>query len=323
MNVVQFSQTALHQGGTTVPGFTLAPSQVPGTAFDLSNNGTEHFLASSASEEAQPGGFTGQSNMLGVYTLTNTKSIHDAHPALSLDGALRPSEQYVQGPRSTQKAGPTPLANFCSVVDCGFGNGIQGFSEGGLDGNDTRMLQVYFAHGMLYGALDTGVQVGGQFHAGIAWFLVNPGSSPDVSSVANQGYIAVAGQNVMFPAVAAMSNGRGAMTFTLSGPLYYPTAAYALVGPSGVTGAVNIAARGVGPQDGFSEYFPGTNDPASAPRPRWGDYSAAVPVGSSIWMATEYIGQSCGFAQFQRDTTCGGTRATLINWGTRIASVTP
>jgi hypothetical protein len=40
-------------------------------------------------------------------------------------------------------------------------------------------------------------------------------------------------------------------------------------------------------------------------------------------MATEYIGQRCSFATFQNDLTCGNTRAPLINWGTRIASVTP
>jgi hypothetical protein len=306
-----------------VPGFTLAPAQVPGTAYQTANNGTEYFLSSAAAEEAQPGGFTGQNNVLGVYALTNTRSIHSTRPALSLNGSLRPSEQYVQGPRSTQKNGPTPLANFCSVTDCGFGNGIQPFSEGGLDGNDTRMLQVYFAHGRLYGALDTGVQVNGRLLGGVAWFLVNPGSSPSTSSVAHQGYIGVANQNVTYPAIAALPNGNGAVALTLSGQAWFPTAAYLTVTPSGVTGPVHVAAAGKGPQDGFSEYAPGTPDPASAPRPRWGDYGAAVPVGSSIWLASEFIGQSCSFAAFQHDMTCGNTRAPLINWGTRISQVTP
>jgi hypothetical protein len=320
-NVVQFSHTQLNQGGTTVPGFTLAPAQVPGTAYQLANNGTEYFLSSIAGEEAQPGGFTGQAAALGVYALTNTRSISNTHPALTLNGSLRSSERYVQPPRSTQKVGPTPQANFCTEVDC-WGFGPTPSSEGPLDSNDTRMMQVYFAHGMLYSALDTGVQVSGRLQAGIAWFIVNPGTAPSNSSVAHQGYIGVAGQNVIYPAVAALASGTGAMAYTLVGANFFPSAAYSLVGPNGVTGTVHVAAAGAGPQDGFSEYAP-LSDAGSAPRPRWGDYGAAVPVGSTIWLASEYIGQSCSFATYQQDPTCGNTRAPLINWGTRISAVTP
>jgi|tagenome__1003787_1003787.scaffolds.fasta_scaffold20969394_2 hypothetical protein len=320
-NVVQFSHTQLNQGGTTVPGFTLAPAQVPGTAFQLANNGTEYFLSSIAGEEAQPGGFTGQAAAIGMYALTNTKSISNAHPNLTLNGALRSSERYVQPPMATQKIGPTPLSNYCSQVDC-WGFGPAQTAEGPLASNDTRMLQVYFAHGQLYGALVTGAQVSGRLQAGAAWFVVNPGSAPSNSSVAHQGYIAVANANVIFPAIAALPNGMGAVGYTLSGQGFYPSAAYSLVGPTGVTGPVHVAAAGAGPQDGFSEYAPLT-DASSAPRPRWGDYGAAVPVGNTIWLANEYIGQSCSFRTFQNDLTCGNTRAPLINWGTRISAVTP
>jgi hypothetical protein len=321
VNVVQFSRTQILQNGTTVPGFTLQPAQVPDAAYQTANNGTEYFLSSIAGEEAQPKGFTGQADAIGAYTLTNTASLSAKKPTVKLMKALRPSERYVQPPLATQKLGPTPLADFCSQVDC-FGFGPAQAAEGPIATNDTRMLQVYFADGMLYGALNTGVQVSSRLQAGIAWFLVDPGSSPDTASVAHQGYIGVTGHNVMFPAVAAMTNGMGAMVYTLSGPSYYPSAAYSLVDPSGVTGAVNIAATGVGPQDGFTEYIP-SGDEGTAPRPRWGDYSAAEAVGSTIWLATEYIAQSCSFETYQVDPTCGNTRAPLINWATRIASVTP
>jgi hypothetical protein len=322
LNVVQFSRTSLQQGATTVPGFTLAPAQVPGTAYQTADNGTEYFLDSVAGEEAQPGGFTGQAQSIGVYRLTNTKSIQSAQPALSLSGSLRDSERYVVPPRSAQKNGPTPLASLCSVTDC-FGTGPRPQSEQGLDSNDSRMMQVYFANGRLYGALDTGVQINGQLLAGIAWFLVDPGTAPSTSSVAQQGYLGVAGQNVTYPAIAALANGSGAMAYTLVGKDHYPSAAYSLVTATGPTGAVHVAAAGAGPQDGFSEYFPSTADPASAPRPRWGDYGAAVPVGNTIWLASEYIGQTCSFAVSQNDPTCGSTRAPLINWATRISAVSP
>ena len=63
-------------------------------------------------------------------------------------------------------------------------------------------------------------------------------------------------------------------------------------------------------------------DPA---RPRWGDYGAAVSDGNSIWMAAEYINQTCTFAQYVTGAfgSCGGTRASLGNWSTRISKVTP
>jgi hypothetical protein len=320
-NVVQFSKTALTQGKARVPGFTLAPAQVPDTTYATADNGTEYFLSSVAGEEAQPDGFTGQAAVIGVYALTNTASLSSAHPNLSLAGSLRPSEQYVNPPLAEQKYGPTPLANFCSVSDC-FGLGVGQYSELPVATNDSRMLQVYYANGRLYGALNTGVQVSDRLQAGIAWLLVDPADAPSRSAVAHQGYVGVAGQNVIFPAIAAMADGSGAMAYTLTGSDYYPSAGYSLVTPDGVAGPVNVAAAGAGPQDGFSEYQP-IADAASAPRPRWGDYGAAVPVGSTIWLASEYIGQSCTFATYQTDMTCGNTRAPLINWATRISAVTP
>jgi len=320
-NVVQFSNTALQLGRTVVPGFTLAPAQVPDSQYQRANNGTEYFLSSNASAEAQPAGFTGQSTTIGSYAVTNTRSISNSSPALHLSGALLSSERYVQPPQSSQKSGPVPLANFCSTVDCA-GDGIIASAEGPLDSNDARMMQTYLANGMLYAALDTGVQINGRLLAGISWFIVNPGTSPSHSSVARQGYLGVAGQNIIYPAVAAMANGSGVMAFTLVGPGFFPSAAYSLVSPTGPTGSVHMAAAGLGPQDGFSEYT-GANGPGTAIRPRWGDYGAAVPVGSTVWIASEYIGQKCSFATYQHDQTCGDTRAPLINWGTRISAVNP
>jgi hypothetical protein len=43
-----------------------------------------------------------------------------------------------------------------------------------LDSNDSRMQQVFYAYGKLWGALDTAVEVGGEQRAGIAWFVLQP-----------------------------------------------------------------------------------------------------------------------------------------------------
>ena len=43
------------------------------------------------------------------------------------------------------------------------------------DSNDTRMQQVMYANGKLWGALDTALNPdGGPQRAGIAWYIVNP-----------------------------------------------------------------------------------------------------------------------------------------------------
>ncbi len=43
------------------------------------------------------------------------------------------------------------------------------------DSNDTRMQQVMYANGKLWGALDTALNPdGGASRAGIAWYIVNP-----------------------------------------------------------------------------------------------------------------------------------------------------
>src|SRR5439155_6676623 len=46
-----------------------------------------------------------------------------------------------------------------------------------LDSNDTRMQQVMYANGKLWGALDSAVSVGGANRAGIAYFIVNPSAA--------------------------------------------------------------------------------------------------------------------------------------------------
>jgi len=46
-------------------------------------------------------------------------------------------------------------------------------------------------------------------------------------------------------------------------------------------------------------------------------------LGGAFYIANEYIGQTCTFEEWSADPTCGGTRATLGNWGTRITKIVP
>jgi hypothetical protein len=311
VQVVQFENLVLEDG---TPGFTVWPAQVPDNHYVTRNNGTEYFLSNSAAEEAL--NETGLDNRIGLWTLSNSRSLDSASPTPNLDSAILGSQTYGVPPPSEQKAGPVPLRD-CLLVECLEGIGPSpGEVEGPIDSLDSRMQQTWLAGGRLYGAFGTIAIVAGNVKAASAYVVVDPVAK----AITSQGYVGVAGNNVDFPAVAVLPNGRGVMAFTLVGGNHYPSAGYAEVS-GGRVGAVRVAGRGVGPQDGFSEYvfFNGAGTDPPQARPRWGDYGAAVTAGSNLWFASEWIAQRCRFTQYLADTTCGGTRGALGNWSTHIS----
>jgi hypothetical protein len=140
--------------------------------------------------------------------------------------------------------------------------------------------------------------------------------------VKNQGYLALADNNLTFPAIAMAPNGKGAIAFTVMGEGYYPSAAYATIDENGNVGPIHISGAGIGPTDGFTSYKAFVGDP---PRTRWGDYGAAVTDGNTLWIASEYINQTCTLAQYLTAPigSCGGTRTSLGNWATHITKLNP
>ena len=67
------------------------------------------------------------------------------------------------------------------------------------------MQQVWYANGMLWSSTDTAVNVGGELKAGIAWSSVDPkinGAGKVEGQVKNQGYLALADNNLTYPAIA-------------------------------------------------------------------------------------------------------------------------
>lgn len=318
-------------------GFTVWPAISPASKYASEQRGTEYFLSSMAAPEA--GNTTGIDNRIAVWALTNTRSLSGGTPDLDLKSQTLQVGTYAIPPASEQKAGTTPLRDCLNDRSNRFGKGLGCWFlffdqapgarevESHLDSNDSRMQQVTYVNGVLWGALDTAVMVNGEQKAGIAWYAVKPsfsGSGNLRGEVSNQGYLAVADNNVIYPAIALTASGRGVMAFTLVGKDYYPSAAYASIDVSG-TGLVHVARAGMGPQDGFSGYTAFSDPPGSPARPRWGDYGAAVADGNTIWMASEYIGQTCTLKQYLAGAigSCGGTRTSLANWATRITAVVP
>jgi hypothetical protein len=310
--VIQFENLAVGTGKAARPGFTLSPAQANPGHFATENDGTQYFVSSVAGNEALG---TGMADNVVLWSLLRTDTLATANPDLVLKARNLKSEIYGVPPLSEQKLGSVPLRD-CLVVTCLKGIGPSDEVEGPLDSGDSRMYQAWFADGMIYAALGTVMSVNGEVKAGAAWFAVSPDGSP---AVADQGYVGVAQGNVIYPAVAVAPGGVGAMAFTLVGRDWFPSAAYVMFQGGSPTGPVRVAAKGKGPQDGFSEYdFFSSPDPA---QPRWGDYGAAVTDGRSIWLASEYIDQTCKLAEFAADPTCGGTRGALGNWGTRVTRI--
>jgi hypothetical protein len=345
--------------GPTQPGFTVWPAQSPGTSsFNLNNGGTEYFMSSNAADEAtHPVVGTGgnyQSNKVVVWTLANTSSLNTATPALSLSNRLVGVNDYALPPKQQQPgSGSAPNTDvpqgYCindTTTSTIAGVGCWRLLFGGEpphnevvstpDSNDTRMQQVTYANGKLWGALDTAVTVGGSNRAGVAYFIVNPSSG----NVVKQGYVAVAGADLTYPAIGVTPSGRGVIAFTYTGDLTNPSAAYAPIDALAGAGAWSFAGpggQGAAVDDGFTSYKSQVGDP---PRTRWGDYGAAAVDGNSIWIASEYIAHACDYASWggrffgattgdNKLGTCApspgaaGTRAALGNWSTRISELTP
>jgi len=246
--------------------YSVQPASSPSLSGETSS-GVEYFLSALD--------FLGTlDNRVAVWAMTNTSSLTQASPAVSLTDVVINSEVYGQPPLATQEPGLYPLGQ--SLGD----------PEETLNTDDDRMQQVVFASAHLWGALTTIVSDGTNLNAGIAYFDVKPklkGGNLS-ATVQGQSYVSVKGASVMYPAIGVTADGGAAAAFSLSGPSYFPSAAFSSVAPSHA-GSVNIVAAGGAPQDDFSGYpqFGG------AGYARWGDYSWAVADGGSLWLATEYI----------------------------------
>ena len=281
--VVSFDGLPLAEG----QAYSLQPADSVG-GYATGHGGTEYFLS------ALQFGPAPLDNRIGIWSLTNTSSLNGLHPKIKLQSHVMASEVYGQPNPAVQRNGILTLNTTLTL----------------LNSNDDRMNQVVYANGLLWSGVNTIVTTkDGSTRVGIAYFAVDPewhGSALG-GHVARQGYVAVNGNNVLFPAIGVDRWGNAVMTFTLVGPKYYPSAAYLSLGASSTSGMIHVIGDGAGPADGF------TGDPAYGGTDhveRWGDYSAAVTDGAGhIWVATEYIP--------------GGPRTSLANWGTFVAKVNP
>jgi hypothetical protein len=268
--------------------FSIQPASVPpGGSFVTANNGTEYFVSALDLNNTLD-------NRLVIWALTNTASLNTATPTLQLANAVVNTEVYGAPPSAQQKPGPTPLADASRS------------HEELVASNDDRLQQVVFAGGKLWTALNSIVKPdNGPVRVGTAWFILTPASTPGSVSatVAKQGYVVANQENVLFPAIGVNTAGKGVISFTLVGPDFFPSAAFATLDAASGAGDIQIAARGALPDDGFTGL-------GGARVGRWGDYSSAVAdENGNVWLATEYIPNL--------------PRTVNANWGTFVTEVIP
>jgi hypothetical protein len=370
VNVVHINTFGLvnapSDAGSTQPGFTVWPAHSPGTlSYDANAGGTEYLLSSNAADEAtHPVAGTGGSyvsNQIVTWALTNTSSLNTATPNLHLSNKLLSAETYAIPPKQKQQGAGTPPGTDVPQGHCindtttstiaGVGcwrllfNGEPAHNEviSAPDSNDTRMQQVMYANGKIWGALDTALNPGGTAQrAGIAWFIVKPDTSSGslTAKMALQGYLGAAGSDFTYPTIGVTPSGRGIMGFTYSGDSAYPSAAYAPIDAIVGTGPWAVVPGGTGQADtdGFTSYTSQVG--GNPPRTRWGDYGAAAVDGNHVWIASEYIAHSCDYTTWGGPFFAGGTgdnllgtcagashgagpRTALGNWSTRVSEFTP
>jgi hypothetical protein len=272
--------------------FSIQPATSPATGYDTAAGGTE-YLQSALDFGAAPALGT-RADRVAVWNLTNTSSLAGSTPALGLHVSVLPSEEYTQPPNAAQAPGTLVINSHLPL----------------LDANDDRMNQVVYAGGHLWSGLNTAVKTPqGATLAGIAWFATTPQTSPsgDLSAtLAGQGYLGVNQEDVIFPSIGVTPAGKAVMAFTLTGPDYHPSAAWAPLSLASGAGPIYVAAAGQNADDDFSsaKAFGGSGSG------RWGDYTAAVadPSGK-VWMGVEYIS--------------GVERTAFANWATYVFGVTP
>jgi hypothetical protein len=272
--------------------FSIQPATSPDSGYQTAANGTEYFQ--SALDFGAAPALGTRADAIAVWSLTNTASLNTAAPAVSLSAVVVPSELYAQPPNSAQAPGTLVIDPKLPL----------------LAANDDRMNQVVYADGQLWSGVNTAVDTPqGPTLVGLAWFATAPATATDgtlSASMLGQGYLAVNKEDLLFPSIGVTPAGKAVMAFTLAGPDYHPSAAWAPLSLASGAGPVYVAAAGQNADDDFSaiKAFQGIGVS------RWGDYSAAVSdTSGTIWMGTEYIS--------------GVERTPMANWATFLAHVTP
>jgi hypothetical protein len=289
-------QLVTHTDGSGVNGvlFTLGDNYYSfrGATGDPTN--TEYLLASEQNDVTQ--------NALDIAWVTGDQNLTKGNGPVILSVTSIPSETFsepIEAPSTGDDS--TCVRTFHTHATFPDDQTWCSVPEKTLDATDMRLEQVTYLKGKLYSSLDTSLTVGHDPTVvdGSAWFQVDP----KALKVTQQGYVGVAGTNLLMPSMVMSNPNTLLMGFSATSSTLNPSAGYVVSKDGGKHwSSPTWTAVGSGPHVSFSTFQPGYL------RRRWGDYSriAVDPSSGDVWMADEYIpGGAAGADQ-------------VDNWGTRV-----
>jgi hypothetical protein len=191
--------------------YSFWPARVEaGSAADTANGGTQFFIGNSYDT-------TTDNANLYVFSATGTNLLAQANGMPTLQCTL------VTSPRTWHDP---PCYYYQEGQSVGDPNGV-----GNLD---TRVQQVVYAGGKLFTALNTGIRNGNNYLGGIMYFVLTPSFKAGVLSVTLDAaqYLTVYNQNAVIPAITVDSKMQATIFFSVLGPQYDMSAAYAPLGTS-------------------------------------------------------------------------------------------
>jgi len=248
--------------------FALQPATTPPGASPLLGSGGVVYFTSTS---------TRTNGGLALWALRNTSSLATPTPNPILARTIVTILPYTPPGVAAQKPGPIPYGSSL-FANLAF-----------LDGGDNRVQALSYSSGRLYLTFPTSVNdENGRNLVGGAFVVLSPSLRSGVlgATVINQGYLIAKNNNLLFPAIAVNAQGKGAISTTLVGPDWHPSAALIPFETFTTPTTLQVAKSGARPQDGFTGY-----EGVTAPVSRWGDYNGAVATSDgAIWMVVEYIG---------------------------------
>jgi hypothetical protein len=268
------------------PVLSLRPARGDGTSIE--------YLLNSVPYDAS--GNSTNSNTLGFWRVYGDAFLNNGGSPVRLWGMSTRSEPYAFPiPAASTGDGSTPTGSPSYVI-----------KEPYLNPDDSRLTQLQYHGGgspRLYAALNSAMTIGSDPTVvdGAAWFEVDPYTG----LVTRQGYVGVAGTNLLYPSIVHSNSWNTLMMgFSMTSPTMNPSTGYAISTNGGSSfGPVETTATGSGPHASFADVL--------FDEFRWGDYSAIAfdPSNGNVWMADEY--------------TVPTAAPPIDNWGTRVWGLNP
>ena len=338
----------------TEPGFTVWPAQSPGNGSFERATGTEYFMSSNAGEEAARSPSRVASTNQSSVGADQHSSLNSATPALTLSNQVLNVGTYAIPPKSSSQARGRPRDQRAAGTlhqrqddrdDRGRWLLAPLFSSEPAhneviskpDSNDTRMQQVTFANGKLWGSLDTAITPTVRREPR-GRCLVHRQPERRARSTC-QGYLGAAGHDFTYPAIGVTSSGRGSWPSPPWAPLN-PERGLCVNRRQGWRRRLEHRPGRRGRRGGrwllgykaqVGELRRGPDGATTGPRP-WTATPSGLPASTSPLPATTPPGAAHS-SPAAPATTCSarvppspgaaGPRAALGNWSTRISSFKP